>query len=255
MMQGKPNREIIVCRDAAALATTVVDKIIDAASEAIATRGRFTLVLSGGSTPKAAYALLAERKASVDWSKTWLFFGDERVVPHDDARSNYHLASESLLRPAGIAREHVFAVPTHLPTSGECAAAYESTLRSFFNDAGDATFPAFDLVLLGLGDDGHTASLFPGKPAVHEKKAWVTWSPPGVLPPPVDRVTLTLPTINSARKIAFLVGGAGKATIVGELLASGATSDKYPAGLVQPTHGHAVWLLDEAAASQLSPEH
>jgi 6-phosphogluconolactonase len=175
-------------------------------------------------------------------------------VPHDDPRSNFHLAAQSLLVPAGIDGTHVFPVPTSLATPADCAAGYEATLRSFFSDQGGTAFPRFDLILLGLGDDGHTASLFPGKPSIGERRAWVTWSPPGVLPPPVNRVTFTLPVLNSAREAMFLAGGAGKAKIISEVFGPAGDSGKYPSGLVQPDEGQLTWLLDEAAASQLPNE-
>jgi 6-phosphogluconolactonase len=255
--------EIAIRSDAAALAADAADRIIAASQAAIAHRGRFTLVLSGGSTPERLYKLLGEkpRCGQLDWSRTWLFFGDERCVPHDDPRSNYHLASESLLKPAGIAPGHVLAIPTNPLTPAQSAAEYESALRKFFaagssssssgsSQGGSDKLPAFDVVLLGLGDDGHTASLFPGKPSLDEKNAWITWSPPGVLPPPVDRVTFTFPLLNAARQVMFLVSGPAKATIVHEVLDNPPDLHKHPSSGVLPS-GKLVWLLDEPAASQL----
>lgn len=251
--------EIVVCRDAAALAGNIADRIVAAAHTAIAQRQRFTLVLSGGSTPERTFKLLAAppRRDQIDWSRTWLFFGDDRCVPHDDPRSNYNLANQSLLTPAGIAPDHVLAVPTDSLTPEQSAAAYESMLRNFFDNAPAAdesanrNFPAFDLILLGLGDDGHTASLFPGKPSLNEQNAWVTWSPPGVLPPPVDRVTFTFPLINAAREAMFLVSGPAKATIVHQVLDESPDIQKHPSSGVQPAKGKLTWMLDEPAAKLL----
>jgi 6-phosphogluconolactonase len=240
--------QIEICPDPGQLAVTAVDRILDAAADAIGKRGRFMLALTGGSTPDKTYALLAQpqRAKRIDWSRTNLFWGDERFVPHDDPRSNYNMARRSLLAPAEIPPDHIFPIPTDT-TPVTAAAAYEKTLRQAFGSAG-AELPRFDLLLLGMGDDGHTASLFPGKPALHETRAWVTWSPPGVLPPPVDRVTLTFPVLNAARRVMFLVAGAAKAAALREVLAGKANVEQRPAAGVRPTDGTVLWLLDKAAA-------
>jgi 6-phosphogluconolactonase len=252
MSNNSNQREIVVVSNAEALAAKAAELIVSAAKSAIADRGRFTLVLSGGSTPERTYKLLSqpEWQAKIDWKHTRLFFGDERCVPHDDSRSNYHLANESLLKPAQIAADRVVAVRTNLATPAACAADYELQLKQFFGVSAEP--PKFDLILLGLGDDGHTASLFPGKPSLNESNAWVTHTPPGVLPPPVDRVTLTFPVLNSARQAMFLVGGAGKATIVRDVLEQPCDVQKHPACGVRPKDGTITWLLDEAAASKLT---
>jgi len=247
--------EIVVCPDAAALAAEAADRIVAAAREAISHSGRFTLVLSGGSTPERTYTLLAQspRREQIDWSRAWLFFGDERFVPHDDPRSNYHMAQQSLLKPAAIDPTHVLAISTNLETPAQCAAQYESSLRHFFDLDADNSFPEFDLVLLGLGDDGHTASLFPGKPSLDEKRTWITWSPPGTLPPPVERITFTLPLINPAREGVPLVSGAAKAAVVQEIREGPPDLHKRPASGVRPA-GKLTWLVDESAAKLLSRE-
>jgi 6-phosphogluconolactonase len=245
--------ERVIC-PADQLAARAADRIISAAGDAIRARGRFTLALSGGSTPEKTYGLLAspERSTKLDWSRIYLFFGDDRFVPHDDPRSNCEMATRSLLSKAPIEANHVFKIPTDAASPAEAATKYAQTLATFFGVPADGPLPAFDLILLGLGDDGHTASLFPGKPALDEKKAWLAASPPGVLPPPVDRVTFTFPMLNAARAVLFLVGGAGKATVVKSVLEGGATPDKAPAAGVRPTNGKLTWMLDEAAAAQLS---
>jgi 6-phosphogluconolactonase len=241
------NPERVIC-PAEQLAGRAADRILAAAGDAIRARGRFTLALSGGSTPEKTYTLLSSPPYAtrLDWSRVYLFFGDERFVPHDDPRSNYHLANRSLISRAPIDDDHVFAIPTDTSSPSESAARYAQTMASFFGVAADGPPPAFDLILLGLGDDGHTASLFPGKPALDEMKAWVTASPPGVLPPPVDRVTFTFPLINAARAVLFLVAGAGKAAVVKQVLEGGPA----PAASVRPA-GSLTWMLDEAAAGAL----
>jgi 6-phosphogluconolactonase len=255
--------EIVVCATADALAEEAADRVIASAQVAVAAREQFSFVLSGGSTPEKTYSRLAtpEKHAAINWEQTWFFFGDERCVPHDDPRSNYRLAAKALFEPAKFDLEQILAVPTDVGTPAECAAKYETMLKAFFKrGVGSATsgsnssdgLPQFDLILLGLGDDGHTASLFPGKPALQEAKAWVTWSPPGVLPPPVDRVTFTYPLINAAREVMFLVAGAAKAVVVREVLERGAEVAVHPASGVRPANGKLTWLLDEAAASLLA---
>jgi 6-phosphogluconolactonase len=253
--------EMVVASDAAALATDAADRIVAAAAAAITARGRFTLALSGGSTPERTYRLLGQnpRRSQIDWSRTWLFFGDERCVPPEDPRSNYHLAAESLIKPADIQPDHVFAVPVGSRTPEQSAVEYQSILEKFFGGADSKQprssptgLPAFDLNLLGLGDDGHTASLFPGKATLDEQKLWVTWSTPGVLPPPVNRVTFTFPLINAARKVMFLVAGEKKAQIVHEVLDNPPDAHQHPATGVRPNNGNLVWMLDEAAAKLLN---
>ncbi len=202
--------ELVVCPDAGRLAERAARIIGEVAGTSIAERGRFTFVLTGGSSPKEAYQLLAARAVdpAVDWSKTFLFFGDERFVPYDDERSNYGMAREQLIAPAGISQAQVFPMPTDQPTPADGARAYADSLRQFFGTSDQ--MPVFDLVLLGMGDDGHCASLFPHAAALKVRDTPVTWSPPGTLPPPVDRVTLTYPAINAARHVLFIVPGAKK---------------------------------------------
>jgi 6-phosphogluconolactonase len=252
-MTRPANVQVIVCPDADALAERAAERIIDAAGRAVATAGRFTLALAGGSTPEKAYALLTRppRVQRLPWDKTYLFFGDDRFVPHDDPRSNYAMAHRSLLAQAPIPAGQVFAIPMDRPTPAESAVEYGRTLASFFSVTPGAGVPCFDLILLGMGDDGHTASLFPGKPALHEASAWVTSSPPGVLPPPVDRVTFTFPVLNAAREVLFLVAGEKKAEPLRQVLEEPADVERFPSSGVQPSNGALVWLIDEAATRLL----
>ncbi len=252
---AKMNRAAtIVCSDAASLADAAAKRIIEASQTAMAASGRFTFVLSGGSTPAATYRALArpENAGRVNWSKTWLFFGDERFVPPDDDRSNYHMIRQTLLEPARIQPDHIYTVNT-AGTPETAASDYEQKLRAFFASDSHPAFPRFDLILLGLGDDGHTASLFPGQPSLSESSRWVIASPPGILPPPVDRVTLTLPAINAAAEIMFLVAGENKSAILQSVLQSPDARQRYPAARVAPAAGSLTWLVDDAAASMLDP--
>jgi 6-phosphogluconolactonase len=237
-----------------ALAAAAAELVIDAAREAIELRGRFTLVLSGSSTPEKTYMLLADpaRSGAIDWAHVYLFFGDERLVPVDDPGSNFGMARRSLLARAPVSRARVFPMPTSESSPEVAATAYSLELARFFAQQPDSDPPPrFDLILLGLGDDGHTASLFPGQTAEHVQDKWVTWSPPGVLPPPVDRLTLTLPVLNSARHAVFLVAGEKKADVLKAILEGGADSGKYPASRVAPPEGTLTWLVDEAAAFRI----
>lgn len=240
--------ELTIYDDPEKLAAGAAEFISRSAAESIAARGRFTLCLTGGSTPRKAYTLLARQQgdAAVDWSRTFLFFGDERFVPPNDDRSNYNMVRESLLKNAPIAADHVFAIPTQVSSPQQAAEQYANTLKSFFGS--DVAWPEFDLVLLGLGDDGHTASLFPGATALHEADRWATCSPPGVLPPPVDRVTLTFPLFNAARQVTFLVSGANKTEAFVDVYHGRVPIEARPAVGIRPAHGQLVWLVDQAAS-------
>jgi 6-phosphogluconolactonase len=253
-MSSHAGPTVEVCPDADALALRAAEAIVEAAAAAVHERGRFTLALAGGSTPEKTYGLLAQPRlaALVDWAKAFLFLGDERFVPPDDPRSNYGMAKRSLLDRVPVPPGQVFPIPTDVADAATAAAAYARTLATAFGVPPDGLPPRFDLILLGLGDDAHTASLFPSKPAVNETRAWVTASPPGVLPPPVDRVTLTFPALNAARAVLFLVAGDKKAAVVKEVIESPPDPMTRPASAVRPTDGTVTWLLDEPAARLLS---
>jgi len=224
--------------------------VASTASEAIAERGRFTIALSGGSTPKNLYNLLATNaRSSLPWDRMFFFFGDERHVPPTDPESNYRMANEAMLSKVPVAPGNVFRVETEKPDAVAAATAYEQTLRKFFAlEAGQV--PAFDLILLGMGPDGHTASLFPGTEALQEKsKLFVAnW----VEKLKTHRLTLTLPVLNAARCVAFLASGTDKAPVLKSVLEGDAPGEQYPAKLVRPAQGKLIWLLDRAAASSLS---
>jgi 6-phosphogluconolactonase len=256
---------LTIAKDAEDLAAQAAGRFLHAAGEAIRRDGRFTAALAGGSTPERLYTLVAlpETAARVEWRQSALFLGDERFVPLDDPRSNYALIRRTLLAAATVPADQVFPVPVHLATADEAAAAYEETLAAVFGVA-DRRWeptpgcayalglpPRFDLILLGLGDDGHTASLFPHAPSLAVADRWVVGSPPGTLPPPVDRITLTYPVLNAARRVIFLVSGEKKATMLQELLEGQPHPETRPAAGVRPVDGMVEWLVDETAASGL----
>jgi 6-phosphogluconolactonase len=246
---------LLICKDSRLLAALAADFVTECAQEAIEQRGRFLLVLAGGSTPEETYSLLAqpERSGAIDWPKTYFFFGDERFVPPGDDHSNYGMARRTLLAHVPVQPLQVFPVPTQAKSAAEAAARYDAELTRFFNlDSNHGTPPRFDLILLGLGEDGHTASLFPEAAALGVDDAWVTWSRPGVLPPPVDRITMTYPALNAARNVAFLVVGANKARALHDILEGHATRDDRPAAGVQLVNGAVTWLVDENAAKLLT---
>lgn len=240
------NRETIICRDATELNRKAAARFVALARQAFDARSRFSVALSGGSTPKALYSLLAtgEFSKQLAWRQIHLCWGDERCVAPDHAESNYRMVKESLLGNIAIPPENVHRM------AGErkpalAAAAYEAELRKVF--AADAPWPRFDLILLGLGEDGHTASLFPGSSALKETVRWVATTYVEKLKS--HRLTLTLPAINNAREIFFLVAGQSKAAMVREILQ--ASTRDFPAARIQPTRGQLTWLITQDAACEL----
>ncbi|HET6577081.1 MAG TPA: 6-phosphogluconolactonase [Gemmatimonadales bacterium] len=229
-----------VFADPAALALAGAARIAAAAAEAIAARGRFRLVLAGGDTPRQTYEVLTgpEFVARVDWPRVEFFWGDERCVPPDDPRSNYRMARESLLDRVPIVPENVHRIRGE-EDPARAALEYEERLGGLLPD----------LVLLGLGVDGHTASLFPGLAAVRERDRRVVAEYVGTVE--AWRVTMTPPLLNSARAVAFLVSGAGKAGPLRQVLQGGLPPDLLPARAIHPASGRLDWLLDAAAASGL----
>jgi 6-phosphogluconolactonase len=245
------DREIIICPDPAALATRAADLFRALAAEAASEYRSISVALAGGSTPRALYALLASDayREPIQWPLIHFFWGDERYVPADDKDSNYHMAAETLLSKAPIPEANIHRMATGDADEAAAARAAAAEIAAHFSLAPGA-WPRFDLVLLGLGDDGHTASLFPGKPALDERAQIVVATPPGRLPPPVDRLTLTLPALNAAAHVVFLVAGAGKAETLARVLAAPDGDAALPASLVRPA-GRLTWIVDEAAAANL----
>ncbi|HSE92501.1 MAG TPA: 6-phosphogluconolactonase [Methylomirabilota bacterium] len=243
-----PKPEITVFDDTAALADAAARAIVDAAGEAAAARGRFTIALSGGATPRETYTRLAQPlfADAVPWTRTFMFFGDERWVPADHPQSNHHLAHETLLGKVPVPPGQVFRMLCGGDDPDAAAAAYARTLADVFGLRRGA-LPRFDLVLLGMGLDGHTASLFPGSPALKEvfRHVVAVHAAAAAIP---QRLTLTFPVLNAAGCAVFLVAGAEKAKAVKAVFADGAL---LPAGMVRPTDGRLVWMLDRAAAARL----
>src|SRR2546422_2196115 len=237
---------LTVCADPAALAETAAHLIVDAATEAVRERGRFMLCLAGGETPRATYARLALPVFSerMRWDRTWVFFGDERAVPPDHPESNYRMAYGTLLSRVPIPPAQIFRMCAEHADGDGAAAAYAAALAEAFGTR-RGELPRFDVVLLGLGVDGHTASLFPGSPVLREVFRTVAAVHVAAAQIP-QRLTLTLPVLNAAARVVFLVAGAEKAKIVRAVLSEQAL---LPAALVRPTDGELVWLTDRAAAA------
>ncbi len=227
------------------------EEVLSVAQKAISERGRFAIALSGGSTPKGLFTLIAANaSAGLPWNQVFFFWGDERHVSPDDADSNYRMAKESLLSKIPVPAANIFPVPSENPDAEAVAAAYEHTLRKFFA-APAGEFPSFDLILLGMGPDGHTASLFPETAALQEKSRLVVanW----VEKLNTSRITFTLPLLNAARCVLFLVSGTDKSGALREVLQGKGPGEKYPSKLVRPSRGNVIWLVDRAAASELFP--
>jgi 6-phosphogluconolactonase len=243
---------IRVLSDAGALARAVADLVAARAADATRARGRFTLALAGGETPRSAYTLLADGRysGSVDWTRVHVLWGDERCVPPDDPRSNYRMARVALLSRVPIPPQQVHRIRGE-DEPHAAAAAYEALLRGLLGTAGPDGPPerGADLVLLGMGSDGHTASLFPGLEAVHERVRWVVAERGGA--GGLWRVTLTPVVLNAARAVVFMVLGAGKAGALREVLEGPLAPDRLPAQAIRPARGHLIWLVDSTAATAL----
>jgi 6-phosphogluconolactonase len=226
------------------------EEIVRAAQESVAERGRFTIALSGGSTPKNLFNLLATNaRSTLPWDRMFFFWGDERHVSPTDPDSNYRMANETMLSKIPVPAGNVFRVEAENPDASAAAEAYEKTLRRFFQLKPDE-FPRFDMILLGLGPDGHTASLFPNTAALGEKSRLVVanW----IEKLNAYRLSLTLPVLNAGRCVTFLVSGTDKAPVLKVVLEESVPSEQYPAKLVRPADGKLIWLIDRAAASALS---
>jgi len=247
------NREVQILPDAAAIARRAAEKIIDAAAVAIKERGGFTISLAGGSTPKALYSLLATDpafKSQMPWDKTQFFFGDERHVPPDNSDSNYRMAHESMLSKVPLKPEQVIRIKAEYENSEKAAEEYQQALRTWFQRS-NQQLPRFDVLLLGMGDEGHTLSLFPGTKALHDNGRWVMSNWIGKLF--TDRVTITAPVANNSALAIFMVTKADKALALKGVLEGPYEPEQLPSQLIQPKNGRLLWLVDPTAASKLAP--
>jgi 6-phosphogluconolactonase len=233
------------------LSRAAAREVLGQARQAVTEKGLFTVVLSGGSTPRTLYFLLGNDPAfckEISWRKIHFFWGDERPLPPSHPDSNYGLAWQTMLSKVPVPQKNIHPIRTELTDPGQVVRDYEETLRKFFHlEAGE--FPQFDLVLLGLGADGHTASLFPGSEALREQNhlAAANW----VEALQGHRITLTLPVFNQAAFILFLVSGQEKAEILRRVFKEDEAKDRLPAQLVRPSRGRVLWLVDREAARLL----
>ena len=225
------------------------DFIAGLAARAVAERGRFAIALSGGSTPRPIYARLATGAYAerIDWPRVHIFFGDERCVPPDDSRSNYRMAREALLDHVPLPPGNIHRIRGE-DDPAQAALAYAQEVQRLFRSA---SAPAFDLICLGMGENGHTASLFPGAAALRERVRWVV--PQYVEVMTTWRVTFTTVLINAARHIAFFAAGTGKADVLWRVHAGPYQPDVLPSQLIQPDHGQLHWLVDAAAGAKVQP--
>ncbi len=245
-MNSDPQLQIVVLSDRDKLSLDAAERFVGLAGAAIAGRGRFAVALSGGSTPRDLYRQLASDafRPRVDWSRVDFFWGDERAVPPDSPDSNYRMADETLLSRVPVPASNIYRIRAEKGAEG-AAEEYDAELIRYFS----TPLPRFDLILLGLGTNGHTASLFPGTPVLNEKErrcasVWV---------PELDsfRITLTVPVLNNAADDLFIVAGTNKAETVRQVLQGPFEPERLPAQLVRPIAGQLLYLLDSAAASRL----
>jgi 6-phosphogluconolactonase len=242
--------EIVVCSDTEKLNRRTAEQFVRLATESVTATGRFTVALSGGSTPRALYPLLASETflPLVPWAKVYFFWGDERCVPPDHPESNYGMARMMMLEKVPVPKENVYRMPTEKGNARTVAAEYEKILRAFFG-FNEGQQPRFDLILLGMGEDGHTASLFPGTAALKERG---TVTANNIQRLGTDRITLTIPAINQAAHIVFLVSGSSKAAVLKEVLEGQDQPARLPSQSIQPVEGELLFLVDRAAASELT---
>ena len=254
-MSEPAKRKVVLFPDAPPLARRAAEEFVKTANDAVAKRGWFTVALAGGSTPKALYTLLVEDpgfRAKLPWDRMQLFFGDERHAGPTDKDSNYRMANESLISKSPLKAEQIHRIKGEYDDTEKAALEYEQVLRAYFK-LKDGELPGFDLVLLGMGEEGHTLSLFPGTKALHPSpnrfvvRNWV-----GKLY--TERVTLTAAVANQAHQVVFMVTRADKALALKAVLEGPYEPEQLPSQLIQPTTGNLLWLVDQDAGSMLSAE-
>ena len=246
------DREVRILPDGTAIARRATELIVQTAMAAVKEKGVFTISLAGGSTPKALYGLLATDpvfKSQMPWDKTQFFFGDERHVPPDQSESNYRMANETMLSKVSLRPEQVHRVKGEVPDAEKAALEYEQALRSHFKLA-PGQLPRFDVVLLGMGEEGHTLSLFPGTKALHDNGRLVMSNWIGKLY--TQRVTITAPVANNSGLAIFMITKADKALALKGVLEGPFEPEQLPSQLIQPKNGKLLWLLDTTAASKLA---
>ena len=242
---AQPVSRVHIYPTAEIMARAAAAKIVDLIVKSVVQSGRFNLALSGGTTPQIFYQMLAgEFTDVIPWDKVNLYWGDERYVSPRDTRSNFHSFHESLLRYVHVPLGNIHPMPTHRADPADAARDYENFLRAEF----EGDWPRFDVVLLGMGADGHTASIFPGSPAVDTDR-WVMAV--DAKAEPATRLTLTLPVLNAAANICFLVSGEDKAGVLRQVLMDPPDLDARPASGVRPSDGELIWCVDEEAAAEL----
>jgi 6-phosphogluconolactonase len=250
MKSSKPAIQIVA--DVEAISRKSAEIIIGLIAETLNSKTHFSIALSGGSTPKSLFTLLADDvslRTQVDWDKVHFFWGDERHVPPDHPDSNFRMAYEAMLAKVPVQETNIHRVRAEEQDASKAAEEYENELRTFFN-LKPGEVPRFDCVLLGMGPDGHTASLFPGTEALHEQKRHVVsnW----VEKFQTHRITLTAPAINNADCIIFLVSGEEKAEVLREVLEGKKNTDFFPSQLIKPSHGKLLWLVAQPATTKLT---
>ncbi len=240
---------IVVAQDQSVFSKKAAQIVAETASEAIAARGKFVLALCGGRAPQPVLSLLAENyyRDRIDWKNVVVCWGDERCVPPDNSESNYKLALDCLLSKVPVPVANIHRISGEMLSAQDAAKAYEQDLKMLFRF--ERPFPKFDLVMLGVGEDGHTASLFPGSSALDETEKWVVGHRVEKLG--MNRITLTYPVINNARKILVLCPGENKATVARDVFWDEAPKSRYPVQRVTPVAGEIIWLLDRGSASKL----
>jgi 6-phosphogluconolactonase len=245
-----PQRQVRIYDNVEQLSRAAAGWFVQWAHDAITCSGRFTVALAGGSTPKRLYQLLADSpyRQQIDWPKLEIFWNDERAVPPDHPESNYKMAWDALLSRVPVAWSRVHRMPGETADADRAAINYQHDIAAAFAVSPDRSPPSLDLVLLGIGEDGHTASLFPYTEALQEDRRWVVAN--HVPQRSMYRLTMTLPILNQARQVVFLVTGGGKAAILNEILEGPLDPQRLPSQAVQPTDGQLFWLLDRQAAGQ-----
>jgi 6-phosphogluconolactonase len=243
---------VAIYSDVDTLSQEAARYVVRVASESITTHGRFTLALAGGSTPKKLYGLLASEpyRDQIDWALTEIFWSDERSVPPDNEESNYHLAQEAILSKVPISAAQIHRMPADAKDREQASLTYIQEIQRVFGTNG---IPSFDLIQLGMGPEGHTASLFPHQASLHEQSRLIM--PVTVPKPPPPRLTFTPPLLNAATHVLFLVAGQDKADALQAVLEGEYNPDEYPAQIIRPTQGEVTWMLDSAAASKLHTQN